>query len=275
MASDADWLRILMQCRENVKAHVQPLLRSLKEPQPDLGRGAGGDRMKLVDVAAEKAIVEVFLQHGFSFTLVSEESGVKEFGGSAGELIVTTDPIDGTTNLTRGLPFYCCSVAVSQRHMVGDVFAGMVADLFHGVTYTATLGGGAFRDDVRISPSLTAELDDAVIGLDLNTFQIADLAPRLTRLISRAKHIRHFGANALELCYVAEGLTDAFVDMRDKLRATDVAASFLILREAGGVVTAPDGQPLVARLSPQQKLRFVASGNPRIHKLILSLVKPE
>ena len=273
MESNVDWLQIFVQCKENVKAHIQPLLKSLKEPQPDLGKGAGGDQMKLVDLAAEKAIVEVMLEHGVSFTLISEESGIKEFGSQAKQCYVTTDPIDGTTNLVRGLPFYCSSIAVSRKPMLSEVYAAMVTDLYHGTTYTAIEGKGAFRNGEKIATSTLASLEEAVIGLDLNTYKVKEVAPQLTDLISVTKHIRHFGANALELCYVAEGLTDAFVDIRGKLRTTDVAAGFLIVKEAGGIITAPDGQAVDVKLDPKQKLKFVASGNPKIHKLILSLVK--
>jgi myo-inositol-1(or 4)-monophosphatase len=273
MERSFDWLPVLVQCRENVKAHVQPLLKGLKEPQPDLGRGAGGDPMRLVDLAAEKAIVEVLLQRGVSFTLVSEESGVKEFGGDAKECYVTVDPIDGTTNLVRGLPFYCSSIAVSRKPVLSEVYAGMVTDLHHGTTYTALAGKGAFRDGEKIAASTATDLEEAVIGLDLNTLKVKEVVAQLTDLVGRTKHIRHFGANALELCYVAEGLTDAFVDIRGKLRTTDVAAGFLIVKEAGGVVTASNGQPLDAKLDPQEKLKFVASGNQKIHRLIMNLIK--
>ena len=92
-------------------------------------------------------------------------------------------------------------------------------------------------------------------------------------MIAKTKHIRHFGANALELCYVANGLTDAFVDIRGKLRTTDVAAGFLILKEAGGIVTTPDNQVLNVELDPKQTVSFIASGNMQIHEKILSLVK--
>ncbi len=273
MEGNVDWLTVLTQCRENIYLHVKPLLKGLKAPQPDLGRGAGGDQMKLVDLAAEKAIVEVILQHGVSFTLVSEESGIKEFGEQAKHCFITTDPIDGTTNLVRGLPFYCSSIAVSTKQMISDVYAAMVTDLFHGTTYTAVTGKGAFRNGEEISTSQIADLEEAVIGLDLNTYKVRAVATQLTELISKTKHIRHFGANALELCFVAEGLTDAFVDIRGKLRTTDVAAGFLIIREAGGFVTQPDGQPLDAKLDPKKTLSFVASGNKRIHQLILNSVK--
>jgi myo-inositol-1(or 4)-monophosphatase len=273
MASNFDWLQVLLQCEENVVVHIRPLFKTLKEPQPDLGRGAGGDQMKLVDLAAEKAIVEVLLQHGVSFTLVSEESGIKEFGANAKECYVTVDPIDGTTNLVRGLPFYCSSIAVSRKPMLSDVHAGIVADLFHGTTYTATKSNGAFRDGEKIATSTVTSLAEAVIGLDLNTFKAKEIEPKLSELIQNTKHIRHFGANALELCFVAEGLTDAFVDIRGKLRTTDVAAGFLILKEAGGTISAPDGQAMDVKLDPRQTLKFVASGNAKIHKSILSLLK--
>jgi fructose-1,6-bisphosphatase/inositol monophosphatase family enzyme len=72
---------------------------------------------------------------------------------------------------------------------------------------------------------------------------------------------------------VANGLTDAFVDIRGRLRTTDVAGAFFILKEAGGIVTTPEGQPLDAKLSPTQRIKFVASGNKEIHKEILDLLK--
>jgi myo-inositol-1(or 4)-monophosphatase len=134
-------------------------------------------------------------------------------------------------------------------------------------------GKGSYRNGEKIATSKLSSLEEAVIGLDLNTYKVKEVAAQLTNLIGQTKHIRHFGANALELCYVAEGLTDAFVDIRGKLRTTDVAAGFLIVKEAGGIITAPDGQKVDAQLDPKQKLKFVASGNPQIHRLILSLVK--
>jgi myo-inositol-1(or 4)-monophosphatase len=273
MKTLVDWQRILLECKNNVQVSIRQCSAAIKETQPNLGVGAGGDAMKPVDLAAENAIVDALKQHDVSFTLVSEESGVKRFGASAGERFVTVDPIDGTTNLIRGLPFYACSIAVSNKPMLEDVYAGMVADLFHDVTYTGFKGKGAYRDGRKIEPSKTVSLDDAVIGLDLNTYKVEKVAPRLTALIGKTKHIRHFGANALELCYVADGLTDAFVDMRGKLRTTDVAAGFLIVKEAGGIVTSPDNQALSVELDPKRTLSFIASGNSEIHEKILSLVK--
>jgi myo-inositol-1(or 4)-monophosphatase len=256
-----------------VTDHIQPILTTLREPQPDLGVGAGGDKMKLVDLVAEKAIVETLLQNVLSFTLVSEESGIQEYGNTPEECFVTVDPIDGTTNLVRGLPFYCSSIAVSDKPKLSSVFAACVTDLFHGVTYTAfEEEGAAFRDGERIKSPTTDTFNEAVVGVDLNTYKMRPVAPQLQRLFHETKHIRHFGANALELCYVAEGLTDAFVDVRGKLRTTDVAASFFIVKQAGGIVTSPDGKPVDSELDPKQTVKFVASGNRGIHEKIITLL---
>ena len=137
MESQSDWLPILVRCKDNVRTHIHPLLKTVNEPQPDLGRGAGGDSMKLVDLVAEKAIVEVLQQSGTSFTLISEESGVKEFGETPHQCYVTVDPIDGSTNLVRGLPFYATSIAVSAKPVLSSVHAALVADLRNDITYTA------------------------------------------------------------------------------------------------------------------------------------------
>jgi myo-inositol-1(or 4)-monophosphatase len=274
MKTQTNWQQILGECKNNVQVAIKPCLKTLKAPQPNLGKGAGGDFMKPVDLAAEKAIVDAITGHGVSFTLISEESGVQEFGTSPQECYVTVDPIDGTTNLTHGLPFYACSIAVSNKPVLADVYAGLVVDLHHDVAYTAFKDAGAFRDKEKIATSKNFLLEEAVVGLDLNTYKVKEVAPKLADLIAQTKHIRHFGANALELCYVGNGLTDAFVDIRGKLRTTDVAAGFLILKEAGGLVTTLENQELNVPLDPKQTVSFVASGNLQIHEKILSLVKP-
>ena len=273
MPKEPDWQKILLECKNNVQASIKPYAETIKEVQPNLGIGAGGDIMKPMDLAAETAIVDVLKRKEDSFTLISEESGVKKFGVSPEKCFVTVDPIDGSTNFMHGLPFYCCSIAISDKPMLDDVYAGMVSDLVHGATYTALKGKGAFCKGEKIKPSSTAVLQDSVIGLDLNTYKVKEIVPKLTPLIAQTKHIRHFGANALELCFVADGSTDAFVDIRGKLRTTDVAAAFLILKEAGAIITTPEDQPLNTELDPKNKLSFVASGNKQIHEKILNLVK--
>jgi len=274
MQNQIDWQQIFTECKSNIQTAIKPCLKNLKTPQPNLGIGAGGDLMKPVDLAAETAIVNTLLGHDVSFTLISEESGIKKYGAKPEDCFLCVDPIDGTTNLMHGLPFYCSSIGVSNKPELANVYAGMVIDLVHNVTYMAFKGEGAYRNRKKMETSKTASLDEAVVGLDLNTFKSKAVVPKVTTLIENTKHIRHYGANALEICYVANGLTDAFIDLRGKIRTTDVAAGFLIAKEAGGVVTTPDNKTLNVKLGPTQKLSFIASGNLQIHQKIVSLVKP-
>ena len=273
MARLSNWQQVLIECKSNVQSHISPFLKMFSQPQPDLGLGAGGDRINQVDLAAENAIIDTLREHAISFTLVSEESGIKEYGESSVECYVTVDPVDGTTNMTRGIPFYATSIAVSPRPTLDTVHTALVADLFHGTTYFAQRGKGAYRNNEKMTSSKLSSLEEAVIGLDVNTLKFQELIPRLTGLLQNTKHIRHLGANALELCYVADGTTDAFIDIRGKLRTTDMAAASLIIREAGARITTPEGKPLKAKLDPAQKVSFVAAANQKIHKKVLASLR--
>ena len=273
MTRQISWLHILVLCKNNIQKQIKPFLNTLNQPQPNLGIGAGGDPIKRTDLSAENAIVNTLRRNNLSFTLISEETGIKEYGEKPHECYVTADPIDGTTNLMRGIPFYATSIAISTKPALNTIHAALVTDLTRNITYTAQKGKGAYRNNQRITPSKTASLKEAVVGIDLNTYKIPEIAPRLTSLIQKTEHVRHLGANALELCYVADGTTDAFIDMRGKLRTTDMAAAWLIIKEAGAKITSPEGKPLNVRLHPKQRVAFVASANQKIHKTILNLVK--
>jgi myo-inositol-1(or 4)-monophosphatase len=264
---------ILIHCKNNVQNRIKPLLETVSQPQPNLGVGAGGDPTKQIDLAAESTIISTLRRNNLSFTLISEESGVKEYGENPHERYVTADPIDGTTNLMRGIPFYATSIAISTKPVLNTVHAALVTDLTRNITYTAQKGKGACRNNQKITPSKTASLKEAVIGIDLNTYKISEIAPRLTSLIKKTEHIRHLGANALELCYVADGAADAFIDIRGKLRTTDMAAAWLIVLEAGAKMTTLEGKPLNVKLHPKQKVAFVAAANQKMHESVLNLIK--
>jgi len=268
---NVDWRRILFKCAERVRVEVMPFFQ--KREKESYGIGAGGDEIKQIDIVAEEAIVKVLGKHKFSYTLISEESGIKEFGKHPEQLYVTADPLDGSTNANRGIPFMATSIAVSEKPELTSVKLALVSDLYHNVIYFAEAHKGAYRNNTPISPSTLTVLEDAVVGVDFNAYRIAEFAPRLTRVIREVKHLRHLGANALELCYVADGTTDGFIDIRGKLRVTDMAASYLILKEAGALITTPKGEALNAKLNPKQKVSFIAAGNEILHKEILRLIR--
>jgi len=262
-----DWMEILQECSQKMR---RAALRYYGSPKAAVGFGvgAGGDTSKRIDLAAEKALIDCLSKHEISCTLVSEEAGTKKVGFGPSEYYVTTDPVDGTTNAVRGLPFSATVIAVSREPWLRDVETAIVTDIIHDIAYTAQKNGGAFKNGKRIKTSETSDLEEALIGVDLNTFKIEELVTKLEGLFKRGKHFRHFGANALDICYVADGSTDAFIDIRGKLRVTDMVASHLILREAGGIMVSPEGEELDVPLAPTQRLSFIAAANRSIYEAI-------
>ncbi|MBT8171952.1 hypothetical protein KJN74_03690, partial [Candidatus Bathyarchaeota archaeon] len=140
--------------------------------------------------------------------------------------------------------------------------------IIHNVTYTAQKNKGAFKNGKKITPSKIVNVEDALIGIDLNSIKIEDIVTKLGNLFNIGKHFRHFGANAQEICYVADGSTDAFIDIRGKLRVTDIIASYLIIRESGGIIVSPEFEELNVPISATQRLSFIAASNSKLYEAI-------
>ncbi len=266
-----DWIGILTEASKQVKQTIMPLVGTALA-QETYGRGAGGDPKKHIDLQAERALVKTLLNHEISFTLISEESGIKTYGEHP-TCYVTTDPIDGTTNTLRGLPFACSSIAISKIPRLDAIEVAAVADIFHEVVYVAQKNLGTYRNQERVESAQITELANAIIGIDFNTWKVAELTKKLNRILLHTKHIRHLGANALELCYVADGTIDAFIDIRGKLRTTDIAAAALIIEEAGARISTLRNTPLTNILSPTETVAFIATGNPQLHQIMLKCLK--
>lgn len=267
-----DWLELLQECSQKMRKAALKYYGSPKAAV-GFGIGAGGDTSKRIDLAAEKALIDCLGKHEISCTLVSEEMGTKKIGFEPSEYYVTTDPVDGTTNAVRGVPFSANVIAVSKGPWLRNVETAIVHDIVHDITYTAQKKGGAFRNGERIKTSEISEIEEAIVGVDLNSFRIEELVAKLEGLFKIGKHFRHFGANALEICYVADSTTDAFLDIRGKLRVTDMVASYLILREAGGIILNPEGEELNVPLDATQRLCFIAASNMKMYETIKKALK--
>jgi myo-inositol-1(or 4)-monophosphatase len=264
-----EWLEILLECSKNVRKNTLPLLKK-PQNQTNYGTGAGGDTTYQIDHIAENTIINTIKHHNIAFTLISEEAGIKKIGKNP-KHYVTIDPIDGTTNALRRIPFVATSIAISEKPQLQNVTTALVADLHHNVTYTAKRGEGAHKNNKKITPSQKTTLENLVLGIEA-TPKTPQQINALIALLQNTRHPRHHGADALEICYVADGTTDGFVDIRDKLRVTDMAAARLILTEAGGTITAPDDEKLNIPLAPTQRLSFIATGNKTLHEKIKILI---
>lgn len=188
------------------------------------------------DVVADAVAVPMLLDAGFG--VLSEESGLHEPGR---DVIAVVDPIDGSTNASIGLPWFATSIAAVRRPSLGQpdgegldgVVAAMVRNQALATTYAAVAGGGAQRNGEPVSASACATLADAIVVVN-------DLPPRLG-----ARQFRVYGAAALDLCAVADGTFDGFVDCGTGLSPWDHLAGALICHESGATVACLDGGPLV------------------------------
>jgi len=266
-----NWLPILKKCSQKIRKDVLPFYAT-PNASITFGRGAGGDPMKKIDLIAEKALIETLEENKVSCTLISEETGIREIGAKPREYYLTTDPIDGTTNATRGIPFIATSLAISKTPNLQNIQTALVTDLLHNTTYIAQKNKGAHKNNKKIHPSTTTTLEEAVIGIDLGAYKTKQTANQITQVLERTRHPRHLGANALELCYVADGTTDAFIDLRGKLRVTDMAAAYLIVKEAGAIMLTPQGEEINVPLTPTQKVSFIATANTTLYETIKKLL---
>jgi len=200
----------------------------------DWGSPGGRPGQCAVDLVADAAAIPVLRAAGFA--VLSEESGTlaAEPSGSAEGLLAVLDPIDGTTNATRGLRPYSTSICVLDQE---GPWVGLVADHASGLTYEAIRGAGAMRDGRSISASRCRQLDKAIVA-------ISGFPPHALGW----SQFRAFGAASLELCCVAEGSLDAFARAGDSwLYPWDYLAGLLICQEAGAVFTDLNGEDLVVR----------------------------
>jgi myo-inositol-1(or 4)-monophosphatase len=193
-----EWLDF---CRR-VAADVEVALADLPtrdDREPVVGRGSGGDDTTVMDDRAEQAAVaqlEALHARGIDFRLVSEELGERTFGSGESPWVVIVDPIDGSLNAKRRLPFYCLSIAFAEGPTIADVKFGYVRDFGSGEEWVAEAGGGA-----------------TVNG------------------------------RPLALCQLADGRVDAVATLKPS-RSVDLAAAWLIVREAGADVFLVDDPAL-------------------------------
>ena len=194
------------------------------------------------DLAADEAALRVL--HAAGLGVLSEESGVTE-----GErpILVVVDPVDGSTNAAQGIPWFATSLCALDDD---GPRAALVVNQATGERFHAVRGHGAFRDGVAIRPSATVEVSEAILAL--SGYPPSHLGWRQYRAL---------GASALDLCLVACGVVDGFVDCsRDAHGPWDYLGALLVCTEAGALVTDAGGRDLVVRQHRARRTP-VAAGN--------------
>ena len=252
------WIELCRAAVADVKA-VLAAMPGRDERERVVGHGEGGDLTAALDEAAEAATLRHFERE--DVRIVSEEIGFR----GEGRYTVLVDPIDGSQNAERGIPYFCLCVAVAEGDTVGDVFFGYVYDFGANEEWMAVRGGGAFLNG---KPLTGAAPRDYIEFLSLEATRAQLIYESLAKLAPLTDRVRVMGAQALTYCHLAAGRTDAVVCLRPS-RAVDFAAAQLVVRERGFAIELFDDPPLDrAPLDLEARSRVVAAANPELCRMI-------
>jgi len=219
-----------------------------------------------VDRNAESEIISTIKKHYPHHSILAEESGEKlsDLNNSNNQYKWIIDPLDGTTNFIHGFPQYAVSIGFYQNG-VGEV--GVIYDPGRNELFTAVRGSGSMLDQKRIRVSSQANLADALIGTGFpfrNTTHLKQYIKQMEVVMKGSAGIRRAGSAALDLAYLAAGRLDGFWEYN--LSLWDIAAGVLIIKEAGGIVSEPDGNK-----------KYIDSGNvlaanAKLHEQLIDIL---
>ena len=268
-----------MQGRRPILADLEALFQAISRAvRPSGGHFAGeaatnpkGDRVREFDLAADRAAC-AYLSRRFPHPvlLLSEEGEPRRFGDGEPEFVIVLDPVDGSDNLARGIPLAGTAVALipsGEPIATGTVRYALVGDLFTGGRWVAERGQGAFRNSVRIHSSPVTKLEEATVSCELNHFAVE---ARLAGILSRAQAARTLGCATRALSMIADGSLDAHLDVRGRLTPENFLAPSLIVGEAGGLLTDPEGKAIPAIRSLTERYSIVAAATPELHAALVN-----
>jgi myo-inositol-1(or 4)-monophosphatase len=254
-----DWLAVCRAATEDVRA-VLAELPSRFAREPVVGAGMGGDDTTAIDEAAERVVVARFAD--LDTRIVSEELG--EIG--KGRWRVVIDPIDGSLNAKRGIPFFSLSVAIADGDAMRDVFLAYVYDFGSREEWTARRGGGAFLDG---GPLRGNRPKDEIEILSFEATLAAEVSDKAAAFDGVAYRFRIMGSLALSLCHLAAGRVDGVCSLKP-YRSVDVAAAQLLVREQDLAIANVDGDTAFvdAPLDLVPRSRIAAAGTDELCRLV-------
>ena len=242
---------------------------------PEPGAGQTITSSRVFDAAEDRVchdLVHARLE-SFDLPIVAEDIPCPE--GTSGPAFLV-DPLDGTHNALMGYPAFTSSVALCDAD--GDAVFGWVYDFSRDVTYLTVSGKGSYLQSPLTVRRLATVPRTSVEQLAVSVMRQRVKNPALERLMPIARKVRMSGCSSFDLCLIATGALDAFIDNNfpGHERSCDIAAAALVLREAGGILLNPDGTDRkIARPGPEALRDYaglVAVGDARcVPSLISSL----
>ena len=219
-----------------------------------------------VDADAEKVIVKELKRAYPDYGIIGEETGVQ----GANRFMWVIDPLDGTSNYLRGFPHYCVSIALLEN---GEPVDGVIFDPLRNELFTASKGAGAVLNDRKIRVAERKDLAGAMIHTGFAPRERSRASAQLKAvdaLLVQAEDIRRTGSAALDLAYVACGRTDAYFEAG--VKAWDIAAGVLLVREAGGRVCNFKGAPTERMDTRGPETQQVVAGNLKVSDALQKVI---
>jgi fructose-1,6-bisphosphatase/inositol monophosphatase family enzyme len=225
-----------------------------------IGLGADGTPTSYIDKIAEDVALGILKKSSIKVNLLSEEAGFIDFGGST---VFVLDPVDGTRNAYRGIPFYAVSLAIGTSR-ISDINYGIVKNIPTGDVFTAEKHHGSFLNN---SPIHVCEVPSVEM---LSSISLGKNHTIRAGALSKKGNVRSLGSASLEMCMVAIGALDYFFTGKEILRVIDIAASTLIVREAGGFVKNISGDDLDMEFTLSERTSVLAACSEQLIDNILS-----
>lgn len=200
------------------------------------------DITRKMDMAAENALDWALLKRGLSARIISEELGDRIVGKHP-DFMLVVDPIDGSTNATCGIPFFCTSLAYTEKTEIAtfdDISMAVICDI-QGNIYASQKGEGAHLNGKAISGKKRGTRLKPVISV--YSYGVPHVPSGLIEF-EKSIIVRALGSIALDMCFVADGTLDGIIDTRELVSGYDIMASALILKESGGILTDIKGNNL-------------------------------
>ena len=269
MQNQAELNQLREVCIHLAQQGVQ-IARTMQRSDIPLHRKADTSIVTEADTAVERSLIEAICRDFPEDAIIGEESAgiARGTDPATAERFWIIDPIDGTRSYARGLPWYSCSVAVTDRRMP---IAGAVVEAGTGMVFSAAAGRGAYRAGVRAHATGGAFGKDTFVAVPSRNR--LPLPEPMTRWCNQCV-IRNYGSAALHLSMVAGGLLDAAVVLESKI--WDIAAAGLAALEAGSLVTDLQGRPIFPMDIPAQALTpavfAVLAAGPACHAQLLDTI---
>lgn len=255
------WLGIFDEIGKEVYSEIKKIKK--EDASKIIGNGAGGDKTTFIDDKIEKIAFEILKKTGKDLIFISEECGRKIVGKNP-KVVITLDPLDGSDNFIHGISFYCISIALSNSDTLGSVEVAYIKNLCNGDTYTALKKVGVYKNGKKIN---AIKKDAKVILIEFTRSSVS----KINEILENFK-TRKIGCVCLSMCFVAEGVVDTCIVAGMK-RSIDLAAAYLIVKEAGSVVTDFKNKKIDGKkIDFNTDMNLIISKNEEISSEILSLL---